>query len=91
VPLILNDERIRSYSKKITRVCMTTLMYLNVILSFAFGIVLIPINLDMQKQVESSNFLVIAFTVMNLLGNVLVILYAILLSLSIVRIRRFFI
>jgi len=70
---------------------MTTLMYLNVILSFALGIVLIPINLEMQKQVESSNFLVIAFTVINLLGNVLVILYAILLSLSIVRIRRFFI
>lgn len=70
---------------------MTTLMYLNVILSFAFGIVLIPINLDMQKQVESSSFLVIAFTVINLLDNVLVILYAILLSLSIVRIRRFFI
>jgi hypothetical protein len=70
---------------------MKTLMYLNVILSFALGIVLIPINLEMQKQVESSNFLVIAFTVINLLGNVLVILYAILLSLSIVRIRRFFI
>jgi len=70
---------------------MKTLMYLNVILSFALGIVLIPINLDVQKQVESSNFLVIAFTVINLLGNVLVILYAILLSLSIVRIRRFFI
>lgn len=70
---------------------MNTLMYLNVILSFAFGIILIPINLDMQKQVESSNFLVIAFTVINLLDHVLVILYAILLSLSIVRIRRFFI
>lgn len=91
MPLILNDERISGNSKKITRVCMTTLMYLNVILSFALGIVLIPINLDVQKQVESSNFLVIAFTVINLLGNVLVILYAILLSLSIVRIRRFFI